>query len=810
MVLSNGFFYERIQLDTINERFNKVPTAKEGDANGRGMIVVLTENGLVKNTTGVSLLFKWEHTRISGAQGLEDFEPLDLTKGEYIVTYPAEMNHEGYVKAEIRIIDNGKYAGSRNMKIQVEPSVGDDTAMESSNQFSALVTALLQVQNLEETYAPELLSVKQQLEQKADLADLPSSAYTFKGSTTFAALPTTGNTLGDVRYATDNSQNYAWTGTAWTPIGNGAFANGSVTNSKLAKGAVAPDNTSFFNIDRSKNLLKVADGTATALGLTVTVSNGDITINGTSSGNLYVKLTNALALAVSNTAYTSDDYDKLTIGNSYALRAFIKSGAFDPTCAWGASLKDKTNTTFIGVSYNSLQSTVKQLTTSPSYMFLYLPQHTYNNVVLNLSIEKDAVPTVFLPYDYIISTLLDSAFIPPAAVIPDNTITVKTDGSCDFTSVVAAVASITDASEDNPYTINIYNGVYDIYGELGGKTFTDTITLATDFRTCGLNLKPHVHLKGIGYPTLKFEPLAADMTDNATIQSSTINMYGTNTIEDLIITAKNCRYTIHDESMGIADYYYHKRVIRNCKIIHWGNPDVTAWAQNNPYANGFDVGNEMLFDNCEFIGCGWGNAVSFHDRVLNAEPTNITFKNCKLSCRGDISLRFGTVNMPRGQHPVVIENCTISDSILLNEETSGSGAGCAFKVSGGGNTVVPHILVDTKAGEPFNLPIFAGEKIIVCGRKQLTKNLPYITYGAGTGLPEIATGNRFDFILLEDIPDNRSFGVAFVKGYISQTILGLTTAIGDKISFVNGAFVIGDTNVVGINDGRKVGYVLIY
>lgn len=209
MVLSNGFFYERIQLDTINERFNKVPTAKEGDANGRGMIVVLTENGLVKNTTGVSLLFKWEHTRIAGAQGLEDFEPLDLTKGEYIVTYPAEMNHEGYVKAEIRIIDNGKYAGSRNMKIQVEPSVGDDTAMESSNQFSALVTALLQVNswnttidgkivdweadmaatkqlyidNMEEveaTYPQELLSISQQLEQTKNINNivlLPNKKY---------------------------------------------------------------------------------------------------------------------------------------------------------------------------------------------------------------------------------------------------------------------------------------------------------------------------------------------------------------------------------------------------------------------------------------------------------------------------------------------------------------------------------------------------------------------------------------------------------------------------------------------------------
>ena len=226
MVLSNGFFYERIQLDTINERFNKVPTAKEGDANGRGMIVVLTENGLVKNTTGVSLLFKWEHTRITGAQGLEDFEPLDLTKGEYIVTYPTEMNHEGYVKAEIRIIDNGKYAGSRNMKIQVEPSVGDDTAMESSNQFSALVTALLQVNswnttidgkiveweddmtatkqlyidNMEEveaTYPQELLSITSQLADientKAEQAALLVEKERIDSFTTLA----TGSTTGD-------------------------------------------------------------------------------------------------------------------------------------------------------------------------------------------------------------------------------------------------------------------------------------------------------------------------------------------------------------------------------------------------------------------------------------------------------------------------------------------------------------------------------------------------------------------------------------------------------------------------------------
>lgn len=97
-------------------------------------------------------------------------------------------------------------------------------------------------QQIEATQANRLLTAEQQLEQielnKADLADLPSSAYVFKGSTTFATLPTTGNTLGDVRWTTDNLLNYAWTGTAWTPIGNGAFADGSVVTKKLANNSV--------------------------------------------------------------------------------------------------------------------------------------------------------------------------------------------------------------------------------------------------------------------------------------------------------------------------------------------------------------------------------------------------------------------------------------------------------------------------------------------------------------------------------------------------------------------------------------------
>lgn len=103
------------------------------------------------------------------------------------------------------------------------------------------------------------VTVNQQLADientKANIADLPSSAYTFKGSTTFPALPTTGNVLGDVYYTTDNLQNYAWTGTAWMAIGNGAFANGTVVTQKIADGSVTPPKTNFITRNKVGNLL---------------------------------------------------------------------------------------------------------------------------------------------------------------------------------------------------------------------------------------------------------------------------------------------------------------------------------------------------------------------------------------------------------------------------------------------------------------------------------------------------------------------------------------------------------------------------
>ena len=161
-ILADSFYYQELRIDTINTRVFADLVAKEGDANGRGLLVTLTENGLMKDTTGITLILKWEHTSV-GNQGLDNFEAVDLTKGQYKITYPTEMLNRGKVRAFIQIIDSGKLAGVRNIEITVDRGVGDDTAIASSNSFTALAQALIDVNSNNSALSARITSVEQEL-----------------------------------------------------------------------------------------------------------------------------------------------------------------------------------------------------------------------------------------------------------------------------------------------------------------------------------------------------------------------------------------------------------------------------------------------------------------------------------------------------------------------------------------------------------------------------------------------------------------------------------------------------------------------
>ena len=129
------------QVDVLLNRANdyqlETQFVKEGDYNGRELVVQITNAGEVSNQAGLSLNLGWHHSVI-GNRGLDPFTVVDASKGVFKIAYPTEMLFPGDVTASIQIIDGDKITLTRNFKITVEESPIDENAIVSENSFTVL------------------------------------------------------------------------------------------------------------------------------------------------------------------------------------------------------------------------------------------------------------------------------------------------------------------------------------------------------------------------------------------------------------------------------------------------------------------------------------------------------------------------------------------------------------------------------------------------------------------------------------------------------------------------------------------------
>lgn len=213
------------------------------------------------------------------------------------------------------------------------------------------------------------------------------------------------------------------------------------------------------------------------------------------------------------------------------------------------------------------------------------------------------------------------------SIVKHNVITVKKDGSGDFTKVYDAVNSITDANKYNIYDIHIYEGVYDVIDEVFG---TDEYA-----KTEGIVLPPYVNLIGIGQRdniVLKAEFPNSVSTEVST-EFSTINVDGSNDLENITFIAYNCRYACHDDDGNAEKSRNFIRNVKNCRFWHKGcyTDDGSVWKWCKAYAQGLSSGSVSNFEYCEFQtdvnvkgNCAW----SSHGREDMEKPSYITHKNC--------------------------------------------------------------------------------------------------------------------------------------------------------------------------------------
>jgi hypothetical protein len=160
------------KIDKINQSYIEPLYVKQGDYNGRDLIVQITDGGEVKDQTGVTLNLGWKHESV-GNSGLEPFERVDVSQGIFKVSYPTELLNPGRATGVIQIVEGSKIGYTFNVMIVIDKNPVDEDTAVSSNQFTTFQDALIRLENIEDTYDTRLNSIENKnIQQDDDINNL--------------------------------------------------------------------------------------------------------------------------------------------------------------------------------------------------------------------------------------------------------------------------------------------------------------------------------------------------------------------------------------------------------------------------------------------------------------------------------------------------------------------------------------------------------------------------------------------------------------------------------------------------------------
>lgn len=193
----------------------------------------------------------------------------------------------------------------------------------------------------------------------------------------------------------------------------------------------------------------------------------------------------------------------------------------------------------------------------------------------------------------------------------------------DYSTFTAMLRALKNDTEEKIVYVN--GGTYDIFTEMGGETFINSITDPSSKNWTEVNdiVPPNTTIIGRGNVVLKWQPTAAQIKSQAmAFLFSPLNIQGNCHIENITIDCFNCRYGIHDETGSTFKNTRHEFV--NVKVYHREE----TYGQKYAYGAGHTSNSIRVFKDCEFVAW-YGNVWSTHDwaDAVN-QGSYFVFDNC--------------------------------------------------------------------------------------------------------------------------------------------------------------------------------------
>ena len=257
--------------------------------------------------------------------------------------------------------------------------------------------------------------------------------------------------------------------------------------------------------------------------------------------------------------------------------------------------------------------------------------------------------------------------------------------SADFATFTAMLTAL--ANDTREKTVYVNPGEYDIFTEMGGADYIASISpqaSSLNWRDVCHVVPPNTTIIGLGNVVLKWLPTAEQMINSETaFLFSPLNISGTCTIKNIKVQAQNCRYVVHDETSGIADYNGSKHTYINCVFTL-----LPGAYGSYVYGAGHNKLMEVTFDRCIFDSQNSVGIWSTHDvyAAVN-ERSRFSLMNCVfVSDKTDPYIAFSSSDQNGRKDEVIVCNCHIPKIRMI---TGGSAAKQGYDVTLIGCNTVP-------------------------------------------------------------------------------------------------------------------------
>ena len=318
-----------------------------------------------------------------------------------------------------------------------------------------------------------------------------------------------------------------------------------------------------------------------------------------------------------------------------------------------------------GTSTNTVPNLDQYGYTNPMYMYLSFGKKYVDTFML---VEGEELPNNYVPY-YNIKHLDKTINIDYSSLInipgaEKAQIFTVGDGK-DYATLTECLRDIKDNHEEK--IIYIDGGEYNVFEEIGGKAFVDTIdTSSMTWRDVSDIVPNNTSIIGLGEVVLNFSPTTEEITQSVATYLSCMNViYENFHMENITIICGNCRYAIHDETGGT--YQGGKHTYKNVKLYK----EATSVGYQQVFGCGFSPRQTLDFEQCVFnsrrypFSCHNNGSFNVDNAVINARNCIFNTKNTDTQ-----TIMFGNVNGKQVKVSVNLSNCYIKEKVYIKNEST--------------------------------------------------------------------------------------------------------------------------------------------